>query len=341
MGFGLMDTRVRAHNGDVIVDCAIYRAGHRVAEVEDLAAAVERAKKDGDEFVWIGLYEPSEEELVDVAAGFGLHPLAVEDAVHAHQRPKVERFDDSVFVVLKTLGYDEARSTLLVGEIMLFVGPNFVVTVRHGETSPLADVRHRLETHEEELLAHGPAAVLYAIADAVVDRYVIIADLIEEDLNELEDRVFSPERTHDAELIYKLKREVLEFRRAVMPLGDPLRLLAVGVVPWIAPKAQPFFRDVADHAQRVADQIEQQDKLLTDILHANLAQVGVRQNEDMRRISAWIAIAAVPTMIAGIYGMNFDHMPELHWRYGYLMVLVLMASVCTWLYRAFKRSGWL
>ncbi|MCI0688990.1 MAG: magnesium/cobalt transporter CorA [Sporichthyaceae bacterium] len=325
----------------MIVDCAIYRDGHRIADVDDIRVAVEHAKQEGDEFVWIGLYEPTEEELEEVAAEFDLHPLAVEDAVHAHQRPKIERYGDSVFVVLKTLGYDEARSALSVGEIMLFVGHGFVVTVRHGEANPLSDVRHRLETDEQQLLAHGPPAVLYAVADAVVDRYVVIADLIEEDLNELEDRVFSPKRTNDAEMIYKLKREVLEFRRAVIPLGEPLRWAANGGLPGLAADTLPFFRDVADHAARVADQIDQQDNLLTDILHANLAQVGVRQNEDMRRISAWIAIAAVPTMIAGVYGMNFDHMPELRWRWGYYLVLALMAGVCSWMYRAFKRSGWL
>jgi len=325
----------------VIVDCAIYRKGKRVAEVADMAAAVERAQQDGDEFVWIGLYEPTEQELAKVATEFGLHPLAVEDALYAHQRAKIEHFDDSIFVVLKTLDYDEAHSSLSVGEIMLFVGPSFVVTVRHGEANPLAELRHQLETHDQRVLAHGPAAVLYAVADSVVDRYIVIADLLDDDLNELEDRVFSPERTNDAETIYKLKREVLDFRRAVVPLVEPLQIAASGLLPGIGADARPFFRDVADHTQRVADQIEQQDKLLTDILHANLAQVGVRQNEDMRRISAWVAIAAVPTMIAGIYGMNFTHMPELTWRYGYPMVLALMGGACTWMYRAFKRSDWL
>ncbi|HKE52152.1 MAG TPA: magnesium/cobalt transporter CorA [Actinomycetes bacterium] len=325
----------------MIVDCAIYRKGKRIADVDDMAAAVERAKNDSEEFVWIGLYEPTEAELTKVATEFRLHPLAVEDALYAHQRAKIEHFDDSIFVVLKTLDYDEANSTLSVGEIMLFVGPSFVVTVRHGEANPLAELRHQLETHDQRVLAHGPAAVLYAVADSVVDRYIVIADLLDDDLNELEDRVFSPERTNDAETIYKLKREVLDFRRAVVPLVEPLQIAASGLLPGIGADARPFFRDVADHAQRVADQIEQQDKLLTDILHANLAQVGVRQNEDMRRISAWVAIAAVPTMIAGIYGMNFEHMPELTWRYGYPLVLLLMGGVCTWMYRAFKRSGWL
>jgi magnesium transporter len=325
----------------VIVDCAIYRKGKRISEVDDMAAAVERAKDEGDEFVWIGLYEPTEQELAKVAASFGLHPLAVEDALHAHQRAKLEHFEDSIFVVLKTLDYDEAYSALWVGEIMLFIGPNFVVTVRHGEANPLAELRHRLETHDQRVLAHGPAAVLYAVADSVVDRYIVIADLLDDDLHELEEQVFSPARTNDAETIYKLKREVLEFRRAVVPLVEPLRIAASGLLPGIGADARPFFRDVADHTQRVADQIEQQDKLLTDILHANLAQVGVRQNEDMRRISAWVAMAAVPTMIAGIYGMNFRHMPELNWRYGYPLVLMLMAGACTWMYKAFRRSGWL
>src|SRR5262245_51609800 len=207
--------RFRAHNGCVIVDCAIYHKGKRIADVDDMAAAVERVKNDSEEFVWIGLYEPTEAELTKVATEFRLHPLAVEDALYAHQRAKIEHFDDSIFVVLKTLDYDDANSTLSVGEIMLFVGPSFVVTVRHGEANPLAELRHQLETHDQRVLAHGPAAVLYAVADSVVDRYIVIADLLDDDLNELEDRVFSPERTNDAETIYKLKREVLDFRRAV------------------------------------------------------------------------------------------------------------------------------
>jgi magnesium transporter len=324
----------------VIVDWAVYHRGQREERPERLSAALASARAI-EGFVWIGLYEPSWDELRMVEEEFGLHPLAVEDAVKAHQRPKLERYGESMFVVLKTLGYVEETSEIESGEVALFVGPNYCVTVRHGEANPLAEVRARLEREHPQLLACGPSAVLYAVCDAVVDTYTAIADEVRQDIEEVEARVFSPQRTNDAETIYKLKREVLEFRRAARPLVEPAASLAEGAASLVHPDMRPFFRDVADHVVRVAELVDNFDDLLTGILHANLAQVGLRQNSDMRRISAWVAIVAVPTMIAGIYGMNFDHMPELRWRYSYPVVVGLMLAACLALYRAFKRSGWL
>jgi magnesium transporter len=326
--------------GRVIVDCALYRRGTREAVDGDLGDALAVARSSGDCFIWIGLHEPTEAELDKVADEFGLHPLAVEDAVKAHQRPKVEEYPDSLFVVLKTVRYDEESQQVDLGDVMLFIGDSFVVTVRHGQARALADVRRRLEA-EKELLDCGPSAVLYTVSDAVVDDYSEIAFAVEEDIEEVEGRVFSPDRTNDAGRIYNLKREVIEFRRAVRPLVEPMTRLSTGQVKHVHERLRPFFRDVADHAVRVTEQVEGFDDLLTSVLNANLAQVAVQQNSDMRRISAWVAIVAVPTMIAGIYGMNFDHMPELHWRFGYPLAVGVMAVACVGLYRAFKRSGWL
>jgi magnesium transporter len=324
----------------VIVDCALYRHGVREDAPENLSDALANARSLGDSFIWIGLHDPTQEELSQVAEEFKLHSLAVEDAVKAHQRPKVEAYEDSLFVVLKTVRYDEDTQQIELGDVMLFIGDSFVVTVRHGQGRALTDVRRRLEARHE-ILDCGPSAVMYAVVDRIVDDYTEIALEVEEDIEEVEERVFSPARSNDAARIYNLKREVIEFRRAVLPLVEPMARLASGAVEHIHERLRPFFRDVADHAIRVSEQIESFDDLLTSVLNANLAQVSVQQNADMRRISAWVAIAAVPTMIAGIYGMNFEHMPELTWQFGYPGVLVLMAVICFGLYRAFKRSGWL
>jgi len=327
----------------VIVDCALYRKGKRDAPVEDLSDALLLARSGGDGgngFVWIGLHEPDAAELDRVAGELSLHPLAVEDAVKAHQRPKVEEYEGSLFVVLKTAMYDDATSTISIGEVMLFIGAGFVVTVRHGHNKALSDVRDRLEL-DPQLLEYGPSAVLYAVADRVVDDYTAVALELGQDIDDVEQAVFSDDGGTDAERIYNLKREVIEYRRAVRPLVEPMARFANGQEPAIHAEMRPFLRDVADHVARVVDQIENFDDLLTSVLNANLAQVSVRQNSDMRRISAWVAIVAVPTMIAGIYGMNFEHMPELEWKYGYPFAVALMGCICLVLYRAFKRSGWL
>jgi magnesium transporter len=332
----------------VIVDCAIYRDGQRTEGPDDLSDALDEARASHDAFVWIGLHEPTEKEFDLVTEEFGLHPLAVEDALKAHQRPKLEVYDDSLFLVLKPVVYEPDSDAVSTGEVMIFIGDSFVVTVRHGEGSPLGAVRRRLEA-DPEMLRHGPTTVLYSIADATVDHYLEVATELQTDLEELEAEVFSPTvggSRNTASRIYTFKRQVLEFRRATVPLALPLsRLSGPGVsgaaVPFVNDKAQPFFRDVNDHLTRVNESVEGLDRLVSDILSAHLAQMSVRQNDDMRKISAWAAMAAVPTMIAGIYGMNFDHMPELHWLWSYPAVLLAMAALEVLLYRLFKRRGWL
>ncbi|MEU9196470.1 magnesium/cobalt transporter CorA [Streptomyces hundungensis] len=328
----------------MIVDCAIYHEGRRTEGPRDFSDALERARAVGDSFLWVGLHEPTEEEFELVSTEFGLHELAVEDALKAHQRPKLEVYDDSLFMVLKPVVYEPQTDTVSTGELMLFVGDSFVVTVRHGEGAPLKAVRKRLES-EPELLKHGPTTVLYAVSDAVVDHYTEVAAELQTDLEELEAQIFSPSGGRDtkdtASRIYTFKRQLLEFRRATGPLAQPVQRLASAGVPFVSAKSQPFFRDVDDHLMRTNESVEGLDRLLSDILSAHLAQVSVRQNDDMRKISAWAAMAAVPTMLAGVYGMNFDHMPELHWAWSYPALIVLMVLLEVGLYGLFKRRGWL
>ncbi|MEU9997388.1 magnesium/cobalt transporter CorA [Streptomyces sp. NPDC050848] len=327
----------------VIVDSAIYRDGRRTEGPADLSDALAEARTSGNAFLWVGLHEPTEAEFDHVSDEFALHPLAVEDALKAHQRPKLEIYDDSLFVVLKPVVYEPESDRVSSDELMLFVGDSFVVTVRHGEGAPLAAVRSRLEA-EPEVLKHGPTAVLYAVSDTVVDHYIDVAGELQVDLEELEADVFAPVGVHPsntAERIYTAKRQVLEFRRAAGPLAAPMVRLAAGDVPFVHESARPFFRDVSDHLIRANEQVEGLDRLLSDILSAHLAQMGVRQNDDVRKISAWAAMAAVPTMVAGIYGMNFEHMPELTWTWSYPALMLLLVAVEIGLFRLFKRRGWL
>jgi magnesium transporter len=289
--------------------------------------------------VWIGLHEPTASEFEDVAAAFDLHPLAVEDAIHAHQRPKLERYGDSLFVVLKPARYVDSQEVIEVDQIMVFVGVDFVVSVRHGMSASLTRVRRDLEA-DPERLAMGPGAVLYAVADKVVDEYLAVIQGLDLDIDQIETEVFSGPKAAHAERIFKLKREVLDFRRAVDPLQAPLAQLAAGAEP-VDERLLEYFRDVHDHLVRVAEHLASLDALLDSALNANVAQVAIRQNEDMRKISAWVAIIATPTLIAGIYGMNFEAMPELDWLFGYPFALALMAVACCALYRNFKRRDWL
>jgi magnesium transporter len=329
-----------------LIDWAAYVDGKRV-DTDSLADAVElvRTPENGGAeprggFVWVGLHEPDAAELEQLAEVFGLHPLAVEDAVHAHQRPKLERYDDVQFVVMKTIGYVERGGTETVhtGEIMIFCGPDFIVTVRHGAHGELAPVRRRLEKTPERL-ALGPAAVLHAIIDRVVDDYISVGDAVQQDIDEVEENVFSADATNQAERIYRLKREVIQLKRAVGPLAGPVRNLAAR--RFVPTEIREYFRDVDDHLARVREQVESCDELLTPILQAHLTQVTVTDNHDMRKISAWAAILAMPTAITGVYGMNFTHMPELHWKYGYVLALGVIVGSCFILYRGFRRNGWL
>jgi magnesium transporter len=335
----------RAPGADLVVDCAVYLDGRRIEPADPHDAL--RAAIEGGGFVWLGLYEPSEAELSAIAASYGLHPLAVEDAVYAHQRPKLDHYDDGIFMVLKTATYVEheeltANSEVVeTGEIMVFLGANYVITVRHGDHGALTDLRRSLE-EQHDLLCLGPSAVLYGVADHVVDDFVTVAAAVEDDVDELESSVFSSTRTpDDIGRLYQLKRELMSLRKAVSPLEVPLDRLANRKVDVVPEAMRSYFRDVEDHAIRVRDAVAGLDELLTSILQASLARTSQADNEDMRKISAWAGIIAVPTAIAGIYGMNFRYMPELDWRWGYPLVLLVITVACLMLYRGFKRNGWL
>jgi magnesium transporter len=342
--------RIHVPVARAMVDCAIYVDGSRLAGKYTHAAAlakVHELEATGQKaFVWIGLHEPDEHQMQVVAEVFGLHPLAVEDAVNAHQRPKVERYDDTLFLVLKTVTYVPHESVALAheivetGEIMVFVGADFVVTVRHGDHTGLAGLRKHLED-EQEHLALGPYAVMHAIADHVVDTYRDVSELMECDIDAVESETFSPLKNTDIEPIYLLKREVVELRRAVSPLTVALARFNTEFKDLMTKEILRYMRDVLDHQTQAADRIASYDEMLSSLVQAALAKVGMQQNVDMRKISSWVAIAAVPTMIAGIYGMNFEHMPELSWTWGYPAVLLLMLTSCGFLYHNFRRNDWL
>jgi magnesium transporter len=336
-----------------VIDWAAYIDGKRVdtrsvADAVRLVRAPQTPERAGrahagetqSGFVWVGLHDPDAGELERLAEVFGLHPLAVEDAIHAHQRPKLERYDDVQFFVMKTIGYADrgGADRVQTGEIMIFCGPDFVVTVRHGAHGALAPVRLHLEDNPERL-ALGPAAVLHAVTDRVVDDYISVGDAVQQDIDDVEECVFSADPTNQAERIYRLKREVIQLKRAVGPLAGPMRNLAGR--RFVPTEIREYFRDVDDHLSRVREQVESCDELLTPILQAHLTQVTVTDNHDMRKISAWAAILALPTAITGVYGMNFTYMPELHWKYGYLMALGFIGMACYTLYRRFRRTGWL
>ncbi|MFJ9540761.1 magnesium and cobalt transport protein CorA [Streptomyces sp. NPDC101225] len=337
----------RSPLGSSVVNCVTYRDGVRGPAGGDLVDAVKRVRRNGDGFVWLGLHEPTDQEFAGIAELFDLHPLAVEDAVEAHQRPKLERYGETLFAVFKTVCYvehEELTSTSEVvntGEIMVFTGEDFVITVRHGRHGSLGPLREELESDRQQL-AKGPAAVLHAVADHVVDDYLQVTDAVQADIDQVEMDVFAENGARaDPGRIYQLKRELLELKRAVVPLGRPVEELATRPIRVVSPEIQTYFRDVLDHLMRARDQIAAFDELLNSILQAHLAQVTVAQNEDMRKITAWAAVIAVPTMVCGVYGMNFDHMPELHWTFGYPLVLGVISIACLALHRGFRRNGWL
>jgi magnesium transporter len=326
----------------MIVDSAHYKDGARQQE-EALTPeqAAEQARRAGTgEFVWIGIHEPEAGDLDRLASLFGLHELAVEDAKMAHQRPKIEEYPEHAFIVLKTAHYHEDREEVHFGEIHMFVAAGFVITVRHGPGSELATARQRLEARPD-LLRMGAASALWAVLDKVVDDYLPVVDAIEDDIEEVEKDVFNDDIPAPTARIYNLKREVIEFHRAVWPLLAPLRDLEQGSDERIPEELRSYFRDVNDHAQRVDEQVSSQRELLTSVLQANLALVSVNQNETVKKISAIAGVIAVPTFIASVYGMNFDNMPELHWHLGYALALGLMAICVVALATYFRRIGWL
>lgn len=334
----------------MITSKALYVDG-RPEPVPDPFSALRRAQRDGGAFLWMDVHDPTADDFDDIALVFAPHPLVIEDALHAHQRPKLERFDETTVMVLKTL-HEGARG-LESNEVMLFAAEHFVLTISHGHVDHLVEAKRRLEGRPDAL-RRGPAMVVHAVCDAVVDSYEILTARVEDVLEVHEGRVFAGD-TVDATDIYALKRDVVELRHALQPLGHPMRVLSEVDVPGVPPDARPYFRDVSDHLQRAAEKADAVDSLLSNVLAASLARItveqnedmrriaelGVQQNEDMRRISAWVAVVAVNAVIAGIYGMNFDYMPELRARYGYFVVLGVMLAISVGLYRWFKRRGWL
>ncbi len=329
-----------------VVDCAVYVNGIRQPGRITYTAAMEQVRSTGEGFVWLGLHAPDEEQMQGVGRVFGLHELVVEDAVHAHQRPKLEVYDETQLMVLRTVKYvehesiEQASEVVETGEILVFVGPDFVITVRHGDHTHLSGVRRRLEARPERL-SQGPTAVLHAISDLVVDSYLAVTDQMESDIVAIEAAVFGVQkRWLNIDPVYLLKREVLELRRAVTPLTGPLARLTANNA--LVPKeVRRHFRDVADHLTTVIDRVVEYDELLTSLLGAASAKVGIQQSTDMRKISAWVAIAAVPTMVAGIYGMNFEYMPELDHPMAYPTLLVALLIACSSLWVVFRRHHWL
>ncbi|MFE9763682.1 magnesium and cobalt transport protein CorA [Streptomyces sp. NPDC005808] len=341
-------------DADSVVQAALYRDGVRVSTPETLADTFRELRKQPDGMAWIGLARPTESELHSLAAEFDLHPLAVEDAMEAHQRPKLERYGETLFVVLSAARYLDALEEVDFGELHVFVGPDFVITVRHGAAPDLSAVRRRMED-TPELLKLGPEAVLYAILDSVVDGYVPVVFGVQNDIDEIETEVFrgDPEVSRR---IYELSREMVEFQRATRPLVGMLHALMAGFSKYRTDEElQRYLRDVADHVTHTSEQVDGFRQALTEILTVNatlvtqqqnaemraLAEAGFEQNEEIKKISSWAAILFAPTLVGTIYGMNFTHMPELHWVLGYPFALILMAVVCTSLYVIFKRRDWL
>jgi len=333
-----------------LIDCGVYVEGQRLSGKYTYAAALSKVREiesmGHEAFVWIGLHEPDESQMQDVAEVFGLHPLAVEDAVVAHQRPKLERYDETLFLVLKTVNYVPHESVVLAreivetGEVMVFVGKDFVITIRHGEHGGLHEVRKKMDADPEHLRL-GPYAVMHAIADHVVDHYTEVTRLMECDIDVIEEVAFSPGRTLDVEPIYMLKREVVELRRCVNPLSAAFQRMQTEDKELISKEVRRYLRDVADHQTAAADQIASYDDMLNSLVQAALARVGMQQNNDMRKMAAWAGIIAVPTMVAAIYGMNFHFMPELNWTWGYPGVMAAMTVSCLFLYFQFRKGKWL
>ncbi len=323
----------------MIVDNAIYVDGHRSEEPASLQETYE-AVRERRGVAWIGLHKPTSEEFASVAGEFGLHELAVEDAIQAHQRPKLERYGETLFVVLRAARYLDRPETVEFGEVHVFVGEDFVVTVRHGEAPDVREVRRRMEG-DADLLRRGPEAILYAILDRVVDDYAPVVAGLENDIDEIETEVFSG-NAGVSRRTYELSREVIEFQRAVKPLPGMLSALMAGFEKYgVDPELQRYLRDVQDHAIQITERVAGFREILQNILSVNLTLVGLQQNDEVKKVSAWAAILFAPTLIGTIYGMNFDHMPELHWALGYPFALLLMVAVCLVLYLVFKRRGWL
>lgn len=323
---------------DAIVNCAAYCEGRRVSSVE--IDEISEVLKQPDKFVWVGLHEPDEELLRKVQREFGLHDLAIEDAHRAHQRPKLEAYGDTLFIVLRTAQMSDHRQIEL-GETHFFVGNNFIVTVRHGSSLAYTDVRARCES-TPQLLQNGPGFALYAVMDAIVDQYFPVIDALEEMLGDLEDNIFDEKfRRETTAQIYQLKRQLLDVKRAVSPLIDICNRLMRFDIALVKEETRPYFRDVYDHAIRINEMIDNARELLSTALEANFSLISISQSDVSKRFAGWAAIIGIPTMVAGVYGMNFKHMPELDWQLGYPVIMSVTFGFCVVLYMLFKKSGWL
>ncbi|MCX4820201.1 magnesium and cobalt transport protein CorA [Streptomyces sp. NBC_01142] len=337
-----------------VVQAALYREGRRVSTPDSLAETFRQLREYPDGMAWIGLHRPSEAEVLSLAAEFDLHELAVEDALEAHQRPKLERYGDTLFVVLRAARYLDAQEEVDFGELHVFVGKDFLITVRHGAAPDLSAVRRRME-ETPELLALGPEAALYAILDAVVDGYAPVVAGVQNDIDEIETEVFGGDPAVSRR-IYELSREMVEFQRATRPLVGMLHGLISGFAKYgTDEELQRYLRDVADHVTHTSERVDGFRQALADILTVNatlvtqqqnaemraLAEAGFEQNEEIKKISSWAAILFAPTLVGTIYGMNFETMPELKWAAGYPFAILLMAVVCVSLYFIFKRRDWL
>jgi magnesium transporter len=323
----------------VIVDSAIYKLGIRTpynASIENLSPEGNQA----DSFAWVGLVEPTTGELSEMLGNFSLHETAIEDAVQAQQRAKLEENGEVLTFVIRTVFYDDLKSAISTGELICFIHKNFIVIVRHGDGAPLMTVRSDLESRPD-FLAFGPFAVLHGVMEKVIDEYSKIAAELEKDVIQIENEVFSESRKSVSRKIYSLKREVIKYRHALEPLVLPLQRLASEGRRDFPDELRPFYRDISDQLALACEMGSALDSLLTAALQADMAQVQVQQNNDVRRISAWVALAALPTMVAGLYGMNFEFMPELRWKLGYPAVILFLFASCSFLYYKFKKARWL
>jgi len=321
-----------------IINCAAYSHGHRKADVD--LSNVHEMLKDNNQFVWIGLHEPSEEILEQVQQEFGLHDLAIEDAHKAHQRPKIEMYGDSIFVVLRTAQVNKQHH-IDFGETHFFVGTNYIVSVRHGSSLSYAEVRSRCES-SPHMLSKGPGFALYSVMDFIVDQYYPVVHEMEIELESIEDKIFKEKPSRETtEQIYQLKRELLEVKRAISPLVDVCNRLMRFDIKSISEETRTYFRDVYDHVVRINEMVENTRELLNTALEANFSLISISQNDVSKKFAGWAAIIAVPTMVAGFYGMNFKFIPETEWPYGFYAVLLLTVGFCLLLYYFFRRSGWL
>lgn len=321
-----------------------YVNGQR-QECDDLQHATEQAKQRQG-FVWLGLKDPTDEDMTGFAQQFDLHPLAIEDAVEGHSRSKLEQFGATLFMVISTVAFvehasiTEAAEIVSTGQIMVFLGEHFVLTVRRGETTPLNTVRDSLEA-DPQRMSEGSHVVLYALLDRIVDDYQAVVAEFEEDVDEVDELVFSPDGAREVDRVYLLKRELIEFKRAVAPLGAPLQALATRNFPMLPESARAYFRELADHHTEARESISSFEEVLSTLLQAALARVSVADNDDLRKMSAAVAILAVPTLLSGIYGMNFSHMPELAWKYGYFALIGVMAMLMALTWWLFRHNKWL